>query len=255
MNDDAAFERLEDRLLLAGNVNAVLNGSTLVITGDADNNSFDVSGSGGNITITGLASTTINGGASDDFSGVQDVEIRTGAGNDSLGMAANEHTEILGDLTIITGQGNDGASVGNLLNGVTVHGRTVINTGAGNEIVSLEQGTFHGAVVIRTGAGNEIVHLDDSTFMDRVTVDTGRDADVVSISQTKPASTFAGPVVVKLGHGEDGFGAGFSSSASMNNFAGGLSVDGGRGPDTFNSWHSIFPSPPTVKKFETVNIV
>jgi hypothetical protein len=88
-----------------------------------------------------------------------------------------------------------------------------------------------------------------------VTVETGRDSDVVSISQTKPASTFAEAVVVKLGRGDDGFGAGFSSSASMNNFAGGLSADGGRGTDTFNSWHSIFPSPPTVKKFETVNIV
>lgn len=52
---------LEDRALLAGNVLASLNGLHLAVTGDAGDNSFEVTVVNDQVLLRGLTNTTING--------------------------------------------------------------------------------------------------------------------------------------------------------------------------------------------------
>ena len=51
MSASFQIEKLEDRILLAGNITAVQNGSQLVINGDADDNWINVTNDGGAGTI------------------------------------------------------------------------------------------------------------------------------------------------------------------------------------------------------------
>lgn len=56
-------ERLEQRVVLAGNVDVVLNMTELSLVGDSDNNVIEVEEIASNlIRVTGLARTTINSG-------------------------------------------------------------------------------------------------------------------------------------------------------------------------------------------------
>src|SRR5881392_2007833 len=128
----SCVETLESRTLLGGhpiifgvvqtpsNVTAKIVGSDVSIRGDALANSIvitPVGTSGTKIQIAGLSGTTINGNASATLSGVDDINIQMGAGNDNVAIT---NMPISGSLVIWPGDGADtttisGAAIGHFL--------------------------------------------------------------------------------------------------------------------------------------------
>jgi hypothetical protein len=120
------FETLEDRILLAGDVSAVLSGATLFITGDGNANDVAIGQDDfGNITVQGNDGTSINLNSSGDpvaFAGVTNISVSLNGGDDRLIIGgedeeviteAEEHEEedpqlsVAGWLSVATGTGND----------------------------------------------------------------------------------------------------------------------------------------------------
>jgi hypothetical protein len=144
------LERLESRRLLSGAVTASLQGVDLVIRGDADDNQIRVSRAGpGQVRITGLEQTTVNGQPFVIMSqGTDDLIIRMQQGGDDqvsiqgplniadgldarLGAGGGLFVEGSFGPVIVGGDvnaraGTDGSI--NILNEVRVRGRTSINS-------------------------------------------------------------------------------------------------------------------------------
>ena len=117
------LEPLEDRSLLAGNVVAVLTEGTLSVLGDDAANGvqvvYDVATGKHRVlgTIQGGFPTSINGQPAEtiaEFSGVKNVDVRLGAGDDKLDFGAADHfyTLVSKRLSIDAGSGNDEVVLG-----------------------------------------------------------------------------------------------------------------------------------------------
>ena len=78
--------------------------------------------------------------------------ISTGADDDAVGISAT----VLGDLRVLTGDGADQVSG----EGISVGGRTIIDTGAGNDLVGfVNSAEFRRAVRLVTRSGDDAVEL------------------------------------------------------------------------------------------------
>ena len=152
------LERLDDRIVPAGNVTGVVQNGILTLTGDGEANSIVVrAGINNAVRITGTAGTTINGGGLVDFSGAfKDVIILLGGANDSVnleGGGLGTAARVSRDLVFYGGGGADtltseaGAVVGRDL--------TFIGGGAASNV------TLDDLVVGRnaTFSGNETVDI------------------------------------------------------------------------------------------------
>src|SRR5688500_5585091 len=97
----ACLEGLEPRRFLAGNVTAVVTAESLVLAGDALDNSVSIEQSepGTFIVSGGFSNTTINGGTDPlTFTGVRrDVRFAAGGGLDSLSL---QHSDFFSPVAI-----------------------------------------------------------------------------------------------------------------------------------------------------------
>lgn len=134
------FEQLEERSLLAANVTATLIGDTLVITGDASNNTIDVHGVGldGSVEVSVFGSgqmLCVNGGISEDatdgaFTGVRHISIWSNGGDDSITVS---DIHIAGNLTANGGSGTDAIELNAAHFDTYVGGAVVLNGGGGTD--------------------------------------------------------------------------------------------------------------------------
>ena len=131
------FQPLEERTLMAGDVGAVLSNSTLTLTGDANANdvqviqNVDARGTliPGDFSVVGYG-TTISGLSNRRFTGVGNINVALGNGDDHLRLGpfasnpplANNMT-INGFLNIDMGEDNNELR----LQGITVGGQALIN--------------------------------------------------------------------------------------------------------------------------------
>jgi len=128
------FESLEERTLLAVNVTATLVGDTLIIDGDATNNSIDVYGDGtdGDVTVnTNGQGLFVAGGSLDEsnqgsFTGVKNIVIRGNVGDDSIHVA---DINIDGSLSVQGGLGTDYISLHTHQFDTYIGGSVVLNGG------------------------------------------------------------------------------------------------------------------------------
>jgi hypothetical protein len=213
-------EQFEVRLLPAGNVIATVVGDNLVLSGDAEDNSVRIEISGGNVVVTGLDGTTINGDP--DFEAVTgstsvsgDVVANLGRGDDKLAIGDDvvvegdlrvtdakgattlglRNVEIQGDLLVKTGRGSDAVS----LVDTTIAGDAKIATHRGKDFVSLLQSTVTGSIEVLTGRGTDGVVIDDSELSSSARLKTGRGRDAALIRQT----TIAEDLSARTGRGAD----------------------------------------------------
>lgn len=156
-------EALEDRVVPAGNVTAILSGGVLHIFGDDQANRIWVAGAGENAAVVAtLDGTTINGRrAAVRFEGIDFAyDIKLHDGNDFLyvtGLTGNA------GLFADTGEGNDGAAIDNSCIG----GLTVITTGTGDDTVSVGMGKQF-ATTFNLGAGDDRIDIAGTEFGDVV---------------------------------------------------------------------------------------
>lgn len=114
-----AVEQLEDRTVLSGTVTAQLSGGILTLTGDANANNIRVfqSGStlaGATVTVAGYYTPISVAGKLSGFktfTGVTDIKVSLGAGNDSLVFT---NTKLSGGIDIVMGAGNDVLQMSNV---------------------------------------------------------------------------------------------------------------------------------------------
>ena len=105
------IQTLETRALLAGNVLASLSGPHLSVTGDAADNSVEVTVVNNQVVLRGLSNTTINGTtalfviATGADTAPGNITIQTGAGNDTVIFSRN--VKVSGSTFLDGGVGND----------------------------------------------------------------------------------------------------------------------------------------------------
>jgi hypothetical protein len=251
-NTRLAVESLEPRWLMAGNVTALavpMGGdavNSVVIVGDNQANQIRViEDAPEHIRIEGLEGTTVNGKAADELFAVGDVFVRVdidlGNGNDTLihdfGGDQFRHA-----TTVDTGHGNDLVSV--IARGVL--GTLRIDTGTGNDNVTLNLAPasfLSGGLRVDTGAGD-----DDVLF--RANSDGGLPELDFSFIETKGGNdlvrfegTFGawGGLSIGLGAGDDTLVGGTGEDRPLGN----VFANGGLGHDTvlntsyFDLWNLV----------------
>jgi VCBS repeat-containing protein len=185
------LEQLESRVVLDGNVQAVVRGGSLQITGDSKDNqilieqtapkSFTVSSRDGTTLINGQSSAQT-------FTGVKrDLSISLGRGDDVVEIAGTQSSAVVvkRKLSIDTGDGADQVLLTN------VHAlRLAINTGSQDDTVNIgDNGNDSGVIVtkeavITTGNGSDDVAIANSTFKRNLTLDMGSGNDNATIQST-----------------------------------------------------------------------
>ncbi len=193
------IEHLETRALLAGNVVASLNGSHLVVTGDAAANSVEVTLLNGNIQLRGLDSTTINGSTdsfiiasgTDTMTGV--VQIAMGNGNDSVAFSRNVK---FNSTVLVYGQdGNDTIAV----TGADFNGVFAAFGGAGNDTITLQNSTSASRLEVYGEAGNDLVSLTNMTLNGPTKIKGQDGDDGASLNNVTSNSALK----IKMGRGDD----------------------------------------------------
>lgn len=176
-----SFESLEPRVLLAGNVTAVITNGVLKINGDSAANSIEVNDDGMTVEITELLGTVVNNGAGflaapgdfnrvvvklkggdDDFtwSGdapVERVDVKMGMGNDYLFWEGT--TAVTGKASFSMSDGNNEAYIYDTDFGSNV----TLGFGDGDNIGVIEVAAVDGRLFVTGGIGANDITLQGFT--------------------------------------------------------------------------------------------
>ena len=160
------FDSLENRLVPAGNINALLVSGSLTLTGDALANSVTLSQPGaGQLTLTPDATTSISGGpagAAVTFANITgSVTLNMGAGDDSVIFDWPQTINLPLDLTINGGAGNNTINNvnGTAATSVNVFRNLRITNGAGNDSTALGNLNAGGSITINNGDGDSTTQI------------------------------------------------------------------------------------------------
>ena len=184
-----AFDDLESRVMLAGDVDVVLSGGNLIITGDPTDNSIEINGfDNDRIVISGLDGTTINRGEANgsiniDGDKLNNIEIRMRAGRDEVYIQNNAGDKIKldGSLIFRGGRDDDRLEVGfdnelkaksidanggddrdQLVFGREVEtddGNSIIQGGRGDDSIQIQGAKFEGALRVLGDSGDDEISL------------------------------------------------------------------------------------------------
>jgi len=198
------IESLEERCTPAGNVAAVLSGSTLAITGDAQDNQIQIQiiddfiGPDGLpvVLINGLPGTQVNRASPVWFpaSSVNSIVIQMNQGNDEVYLLGGlSGLAVQGNLSVDLGAGKDELTFINTI----VNGSTTIRARAGNDTINFRGGnTFTGPALVDLAQGNDNLRSFDegpgpNSFNKSLRILGGAGDDTVSIAgNTTVGGTF-----------------------------------------------------------------
>ena len=199
VESERVVEHLETRALLAGNVVASLNGSHLTVTGDAADNSIDITFLNGGIQLRGLNSTTVNGGTdafivaagTDTMAG--NIVVRMAGGNDSVafsrGITFEKSVDVYGEA------GNDSLAT----NGVTFKSDLFLRGYAGNDTISMQDTTVDGSMYLHGQEDDDLITLKTVTLNGSTEIKGHDGNDGVSLNVV----TSNGDLAIKMGYGND----------------------------------------------------
>jgi hypothetical protein len=229
-----------------GNVTAVVTNGGLVIRGDAASNglSLVLGDTAGTIAVGGFDGTTTVNGSLDGIivSGVTgDVDITLRGGDDQLNLIDLAFVPIPGSLLIDTGPGDDAISVDDSSPGEDV----VANTGPGNDSFTMNSGARN--LLVHTADGDDFLNLDGVTVGDRATLRSGGGDDEVVIN----FSTIGGDTTVETSGGTD------SLTILDSTFEGSTELNGGGGnSDRFtDEGLNEFNGSLTIANFEIIEVL
>ncbi|MCA9000084.1 MAG: peptidylprolyl isomerase [Planctomycetaceae bacterium] len=192
-------EAFENRVLLDGNVSALIDAGSLRLTGDRSSNQVEVAIEAGNVVVRGLNGTTVNGSADDQILVTGATKIsgnlvsNLGRGDDSL--VVSDGVEVGGDLIVHDRKG--ASTIG--IRGVTIGNDLLIRTGNSADSISIDQSTIGDGIAIRTRRGNDQVVIDTTKTSGSVFVRTYQGADDVVVRDSDVAEN----VVLRTGRGND----------------------------------------------------
>lgn len=203
-----ALEVLEPRLLLDGNVNVLMDGGELNISGDDLANRIKLEpGDEPNevkITSVGPGTTTINGVVGPVFrQGVKRIRIKLEGGGDTLIL---DGLQLPRKTSVDTGTGDDTVQV---INGTTAAGNLKIDTSYGNGTVEIgrddpgnpDNVTIRGGLSIRARDGNDQVKIRQGTTVQKnVVVETYDGDDTVTVD----GAQIKGNLTINATQGDDG---------------------------------------------------
>ena len=174
-------ERLQARVLLAGDVTAAVTNGFLVIRGDDAANELTIERiSGDRVQVTGATGTTINGLTQPAVLRVRKgYDIATGGGDDKLtviGLNAFGRYEIRMDLGI----GNDTLVARNLL-AQRIHA----GGGDGNDSITLSNSRSRRGSGVGGGAGDDTLVLENLRFGNGSCIDGGTGNDILQESNNR----------------------------------------------------------------------
>ena len=204
-----AFESLENRQMLAGDVTAQIVNGDLVIGGDNLDNGITIAAgaTAGTVVITGVnaggTATNVNGTANGSvtLSGfTDDLRIRMRGGNDAVtitGLTVPDNADLEG------GSGNDTFTI----SGSTFNGELELELGTGNDTATLTNVTVNDEAEVEGGSGDDSVTVTGSNF-DEFEAEMGRGNDSVNISGT----TVDDETEIEGGRGTDTFTNGTGNS-------------------------------------------
>jgi hypothetical protein len=187
-------EGLEDRVALAGDVSAALEGSLLVVRGDDQANELAVTqNSAGDVIVQGLNGTTVNGLASLTLPNPQlnSADVRMEGGDDQLTVTELGTTT---DLNIDLGTGDDSASVV-----ANVGGNLTIKGEAGNDSVLVRETAVGLDLNVEMGTGTASVDVQNSTVAENTTLIT----DVLNDTVVADNLQMGGDLNVETKEGSD----------------------------------------------------
>lgn len=217
--NSASYNSLEERRLLAGDVTLFQAEDIAYLRGDrADNSVLITANEDGQVVVSGVGDTTINGESEvvldSADSTIGRLGIHMGPGNDTLMVEgidiarraivfAGTGDDAIGFSNVTTGnnlvanpwQGNDSVSLDN----VEVGGRLVAYTGAGDDTVGIDNTTVNGRTLIGTGAGNDRLALRNTVHNAELFAFTGTQDDFVSVDSVT-TNQFSAMVT---GYGDD----------------------------------------------------
>lgn len=186
-----SFERLESRLVMAGNIQATQVGEDLIIEGDEFSNSLFLDQSSfGSFALFGRPyaqpdDTTINGqdttAAPVVFHGVTgNVVIQLSGGDDRFSISAFQQPvfQVGKALVIDTGAGNDSVSISGF--SIRIGTQFVVDLGDGHDSFSAINIGAGNDQVIRGGPGNDSISLSSSSSRD-LAIHSGEGFDAVRI--------------------------------------------------------------------------
>ncbi len=279
---------LECRRLLAGNVRAVLSGSTLTVTGDNSNNDVAIEQTVDGLRVRAFGGTKLNGivngailmsnrtemtvdlkGGNDrlnlsDYLG-GDVSVQMGSGNDTLTLSAITTD---GDLVVDLNSGNDRleANLGGELQVDTnvVGGNCSLLGGSGNENILIRALNVLGHLSIDASSGNDNVGVGSGRTNGTTSILLGEGNDNAGLENRTSAGTFS----LNAGNGNDLVGAqglvmqeaaiidlGNGKDALLtqgNSFMGNLTREGGTGIDTHFSLNDTHFAANNITGFEVL---
>lgn len=274
----SSFEGLESRLLLSGDVSALIVDGSLRMRGDAAANSVvldQIGLTGHQVRITGAGGTQINGQAAPVvLSGVlRRLFIRMGGGADSVTL---NNMSLPGNLAVVqTGDNSVALSVNSvkvarslyIKNSSRLRTRTLIansaignmfmmQTGSGGQSISLQSVSVRRETSIVTGKGTDTVAVDDSTFRGAVRMDTGAGTDLVQVdgrgAAAGPTTQFKGAFAISMGSGNDTLQFGVSGQAGKKVvFSDRVFLDGGSGFDLLHNFNDTHARKLRVVNFES----
>ena len=179
MRSKIPYEHLESRQLLAGDVNAILAGGSLILSGDrADNEVLVTTNDAGDVEVSGQNGTTINGEdqfvAETNGAVLNDLQVYLRSGNDKISI---EDISIENRVTIRGGGGSD--SIGLLRADIGDDLR--IDSGARGDFISLDTVEIGDDLITRGRGGEDVIGIDNSRIDGRTVVDSGARDDRIAI--------------------------------------------------------------------------
>jgi hypothetical protein len=226
------FEKLETREMMASDVRAAMDGSTLEIRESfgsfSGNQSFDIIGLGlGTVRLEGATSAANTSGSqingkllSQTFTVVSRIEVNVGGGQDFVRMVGDFNGIDFFVRTSDGGKSNDNDTV--IFTRFRNEGSVDVNTGRGQDNIALvdsSMGRFNGTVEITSGpfsavgeSDADIVRIDGLTTVASLEVLTGASGDNLTIKNSNfqcpqvELNTGAGADVVQLGPDPGAFG-------------------------------------------------